>query len=239
MGLDIAEFIIAIEDEFQVEIWENEAPNIDTLDKLIAYLEQETAKSPHSKTEAADAFQDGFLSLQRFFAEELGVEISQLTPETELAPLLIPLRKRRRIWKKMIKDFSRRIPSLYGKVYLECGGRICVFIGFFFGLFVTIGLGVNVTTFLTGMVSGAIGGFVLFLAGLFLFSPLFSTIPKECRTLGGLAKIAVPAKICLNSNGQVWTRETITEAVLRITSEQTLVPVEKISLTEKFDRIFC
>ena len=243
MGLDIAEFMIAIEEEFQIDILESDAQNnIDTLEHLVTYLEEKTAKAPHSQTEADRVFQEGFLSLRRFFANELEVEISQLTPETEIAPLLIPLAKRRRIWKKIRKEFSYRVPSLSGKIFIEWIGGLCVFLGFFFGLFVTIGLDNDIPSLalrgLTGFGLGIGSGCVLFLILLLLFSPLFSTIPKDCRTLGGLAKSAVVTSISLDPNGQVWTRQTITEAILHLTSIQTGIPVEKISLTDKFVNLF-
>ena len=242
MGLEIAEFVMAVEDTFQVEILEDDFPSIDTLEQLITYLERKTAESLHSQTEADDMFQEKFLSLQRFFVQEFGVEISQLTPDTEIAPLLKPLSKRRRIWKKLRKDFSRHIPPLYGKFYAELVGGLCVFIGFFFGLFVTIGWD-NQEWFIVrgfiGLMSGTIVGVLLYLGGIFLFSPLFSTIPRECRTFGGLAKIAVAEKkINLDPNGQLWNRESIEQEVLRLASEQSGTPVEKISLTKKLVDLF-
>ena len=236
MGLEIAEFMIAIEDEFQVNIQETDAQNIDTLEQLVTYLEQETAKAPHSQTEAERMFQESFLLLQGFFAKELGVGNSQLTPETEIAPLLKPFAKRRRIWRKIRKEFSHRVPSLYGKIYFEWGGGLSVILGFFFGLFVTIGLDNGVMPLvlrgLIGFGLGIGGGFTFFIVGLLLFLPLFSTIPKECSTLGKLTRSTI-ASISLDHNGQAWTRKTITEAILRVASEQSGIPVEKISLTDR------
>ena len=241
MGLDIAEFAIAVEETFQIEFLEDDFPTINTLEELIASLERKTAEAPHSQSEADRVFREGFLSLQRLFSEELGVDISQLTPETEMAPLLKPLSRRRRIWKKVRKEFSSRIPVLYGKTYVEWGSGLCVFIGFFVGLFVTIGWDHNewiIVRGIIGLASGTLVGLLLFIMGLFLFLPLFSTIPRECRTLGGLAKAAVATKISLDPNGQVWNRESIEKEVLQIVHEQTGLPLEKISLTEKFVYLF-
>ena len=80
MGLDIAEFCIAIEEVFQVDILERDAQRIDTLEELIVYLERKTAEAPQSQDEADRVFQESFLSLQRLFAAELGIEASQLNP---------------------------------------------------------------------------------------------------------------------------------------------------------------
>ena len=242
MGLEIAEFMIAVEDTFQVEIFEGEIQGIETLDDLVAWLERETAKSPHSKKEADHVFQEGFLVVQSFFARELEVDSTQLMPETEIVPLLKSLGKRRWIWEKLRKEISRRIPPLCGKSYAEWGGGLCVVVGFFLGLFVMIGLDNTVKSLvirgIIGLISGVLGGFFLFRLGLFLFSPLFSTIPKGCRTLGGLAKCVVWTKVSLDPNGRLWSRESIEKEVLQLVSKNSWVPVEKISLSKKIVDVF-
>jgi len=43
MGLEIAEFMIAVEDTFQVEIFEGEIQGIETLDDLVAWLAKNLA----------------------------------------------------------------------------------------------------------------------------------------------------------------------------------------------------
>lgn len=241
MGLDIAEFVIAVEEAFQINIMESDAQNIETLGSLVDYLERETAKSPHSKAEADYIFREGFLTLQRFLVKELGVDPAQLSPETEIAPLLMPFRLRRRLWRKMRKEISASIPFLYGKTYVKWGGAVAVFFGFFTFLFSVICLDDTVLSFakfILGIVIGLATGFGFFLSGFFVFSPLFSSIPNDCRTLGGIARSAVRTKVSLDPNGRVWTRETIAEAVRRIAAEQTGMPVEKISFSERFIDLF-
>lgn len=69
MGLGIAEFVICIEEEFQIDILENDSLKIDTLNDLVDYPECETAKAPHSKEEASRVYRavDGrSYSMKRF-----------------------------------------------------------------------------------------------------------------------------------------------------------------------------
>jgi len=181
MGLDFAHFLLNVDEEFNVDLFAHDFSKISTLEDFITLLEEETAKSPHTQVEADHLFQEKFLVIQNFFAEELAIDPSHLTPETQVAPLLHSL-SRRRIWKKLREEISPNIPPLR-------------------------------------------------------WTLLFSTIPKDCNSLNGITRCIV-RKISLDSESKVWTRETITEAVLRIASEQTGIPREKISLTENVGKVF-
>ena len=163
MGLELAEFFLAIEDEFQVDIFGADFSYIQTLDDFITILEKETALAPHNQAQADRLFQEQFLVIQNFFAKELGVEHSQLTPETNTALLLRSLSSRRRIWKKMRKEISESIPPLYGKEYREWLGGISVFFAFVFGLILSIEWGVIASIFY----------------GPFLFGILYETVSRK------------------------------------------------------------
>ena|GEM_PF-2117474 len=246
MGLDLAEFLIYIEEGFNVELFANDFSNISTLEEFITLLEEETAKSPHTQVEADYLFQEKFLVIQNFFAKELAIDPSHLTPETQVASLLHPLSRRRRIWKKMRKEISPNIPPLDGKFYCEClgGMSVCfaVLILFIFALgAMSEWWGMLLLAIFYGIVVGFACGLVVFgiSVGFYrlCFSRLFSTIPKNCDSLQGVTRCIV-RKISLDSEGKIWNRETITEAVLRIISEQMGIPREQISLTEDMAKIF-
>ena len=182
MGLDFAHFLLDIEEEFNVDLFAHDFSKISTLEDFITLLEEETAKSPHTQVEADHLFQEKFLAIQNFFAKELAIDPSHLTPETSIAPLLHPLSRRRRIWEKMQKEISPIIPPLCCPL-------------------------------------------------------LFAHIPKDCNSLQGITRY-IARKICLDSEGKVWTRETITKSVLRLASEQTGISREKIPLTEDISKVF-
>jgi hypothetical protein len=245
MGLDVVEFLINLEEKFHIYFRaedENKASKIETIGDVISHVENIIAEFPHSSAEAERNSQNGMTTLSEFFARELNKNSSELFPKTEIKTLFKTLAERRRIWKKMQREISPNIPSLQGKTYCNVGGGICVFIGFFTGLGFIIELndGSNypIVNILLGIVSGFTAGGLLFLSGIFLFSPFFSAIPDQCRTLGNLIRYIVPTENFLDPNGQLWTRETITETVLHIASNQSGVPVEKISLLTKLTELF-
>jgi len=236
MGLDFAHFLLDIEEKFNVDLFAHDFFKINTLEDFITLLEEETAKSPHSQAEADILFQEKFLAVQNFFAEKLAIDISHLTPETQIAPLLRPLSRRRRIWKKLRKEISPNIPPLYGKQYNGCLGfmSVCIAVSIVFVFVLSAmlnSLGIVLPMVFYSIVVGCIFGLLV------CFPVLFSTIPTGCDSLGGITRHIV-RKISLDSEGKVWTRETITDAVLRLASEQTGIPKEKISLTEDVNKVF-
>jgi hypothetical protein len=83
------------------------------------------------------------------------------------------------------------------------------------------------------MVGGVIIGAAVHMVGMMLLGPMFSTIPKGCRTLEEITRCVVPTQICLAPNGQEWTRQSIERMVLRIASKASGLPVEKLSLSMK------
>lgn len=239
MGLDIAEMMIAFEEVFQVDILEEAAQNIETLDDIVDYIEQEVRKSPTSQTEADRIYAEGVVGLRRFLSEALEIDPPQLEQETELAALLLPLERRRALWKRMREEISDSIPGLYGTLYCQWGWAPAIFLGFLVGLLVVVvAPGPEIVLkVVPGVFCWAFVTLVLYIAGFFVFSPFFSGIPNECATLGGLARCAVRSRVSLDPHGRVWTRESIAEAVQVIVAEQTGLAREKFSLATKFSEL--
>lgn len=245
MGLDIAEFFLAVEEEFGVNTFEQSMIEFDTLNDLVSYLEQATALAPHTLEETQHVFLREFTTVQSFFAKELDIPLSELTPEMPIAPLLEPLAFRRRFWKalqsKLRDEYCYNVPKLQGRTYQRVGGGVCVLLGFFCGLLVVIESGAVTPISAHGFIGVATGFFVgmfLYMLGTLVFSPWFSTIPESCRTLGGVVKYVVPLKPSLDPDGQPWNRETIEKAVLRAAAENTGMPLKKLSLASRFRDIF-
>ena len=243
MGLDIAEFLLTLQEEFQIDIAEEDCPNMDTFEELVTYIERKIAESPRTQTEADGLFQEGFFTIRRFFNRELGIDSSLLTPVTKVAPLLLPLSHRRRVWKKLRKEMSKDIPSLvfgestqiwtFGICASICFLSCCYFIRWddWGCLFTRIIPGV-----FTSMLAGLFFGIISLIVSAAL--PFRSTIPKACDTLGDIVRLAIRTEISLDPEYRIWTRETIAKSVMRIASEQMGVPVEKISLTESVGEFF-
>ncbi|MGL4942942.1 MAG: hypothetical protein ACRC46_07110 [Thermoguttaceae bacterium] len=234
MALD--QFLILVEKKFHANLMDAEADEVLTLEELVVYLEQFTDKMPHSQDESDRLFQNKVAELLSIVVHETGIDESLVTPTTDLATVLKPISLRRRVWKKMQRSFSEHIPPLASKVYGIVGGFVSVCIGLVVAASVVLGQNPHnpnpmPNAILLACMVGGLAGFMCYWGGNILFGPLFSKIPKEGRTIKDIVRYAIPLNVCLDQDGQAWTRESIEKAVLRIASKTSGVPLEKISLS--------
>ena len=232
MALD--QFLILVEKKFNVDLME--ADDIDTLDKLAGYIEEYASKMPHSQEEADRLFQSKIAELRSIVAQEAGIDESTITPTTDLGTVLKTMSVRRRTWKKMQQGFSENVPPLTSKAYNIVGGFVSVCIGIV--VMISVMIMQNPTNpnpmpmvIMLGCIAAGIMGFGCYMSGCILFGMFFATIPQEGRTIEDIVHYAIPMQICVDRNGQAWTRESIEKAVLRIASKTSGIPVEKISLS--------
>ncbi len=234
MALD--QFLMKIEEEFGVNLMAPAADEILTLVELIAYLEKFTVEMPHSQEEVDQIFQDGIEKLRMIIAENSEIDVSLITPKTELESILKPRSVRRRIWHKMRQDFSDDIPSLTSKAYRFLGGIVCTLVGILIACSIVIGQNptkpnpMPIAVFL-GIFVGAFAAFLLYAVTEMVLAPFFATIPKECRTLEEIVAYVIPTRICVDRNGQQWNRESIEKTVLKIAGKSSGIPAKDISLT--------
>lgn len=232
MALD--QFLILVEKKFNVDLME--ADDIDTLDKLVGYLDDYISKMPHSQEEADHLFQSKITELRSIVAQEVGIDESTITPTTDLGTVLKTMSVRRRVWKKMQQGFSENVPPLTSKAYNIVGGFVSVCVGI--AVLFSVVLGQRPTNpnpmpiaIMLGCAAGGLMGFCFYMAGSILFGMFFATIPQEGRTIEDIIGYAIPMQICTDRNGQAWTRESIEKAVLRIASKTSGIPIENISLS--------
>jgi hypothetical protein len=83
MGLDLVEYLMAIEDAFEVAISDAEAERLETPAKLIDYLCAQLGTSP----DGPPLVQTAFYRLRAALALELDVERAQIRPESTVAQL--------------------------------------------------------------------------------------------------------------------------------------------------------
>ncbi|MCL2118290.1 MAG: hypothetical protein FWH27_07685 [Planctomycetaceae bacterium] len=239
MGLDLGDFLFAIEEQFCVDLMKDEDEQTNgSLDELVSYLEKHTEKMPHSQEEADQVFQSGIMTLRTFFAKELAMDVSSLNSTTETESLFKSNAVRRRVWKKLRQEISDNIPPLVSITYRLIGGGIAFCVGVIVVFSVIFGQSeTNPNPLPIAILLGAVAGFImalaLYQAGVIVLASIFSTIPTQCRTLEEIIRYVVPTQICLDPDGQIWTRESIEKAVLSITSKASGIPVEKISLSMK------
>jgi len=83
MGLDIVEYVVAIEDAFEITIPNADAATLDTPGKLIDYLCARLKGAP----DGPPLVQTAFYRLRSALADELGVERRQVHPDSMLSDL--------------------------------------------------------------------------------------------------------------------------------------------------------
>jgi acyl carrier protein len=202
MGLDGVELLMAIEDEFQIVITEDEAYHIQTPDDLttLVFSKLRDGGSPHCSS------QHSFYLVRQKIADKFGVQRNAVKPNTKLVELVD-----RKTRKRFLKNITRELSSSNG-VYLgfeqpeyikniRLVSSIIIFPILLYVLNYQIGYAV----------------FVLFLY-LWLFSlitePLKNELPKNFQTVADLVKINA------SLDSSVWSRHDVYERVKEIIVEQ-------------------
>ena len=117
MGLDIVEFVIAVEGALDINIPDKDAERLETPRMLIDYLCQRLAATERGEVNCLS--QRAFYRARRATAERFGVERSSLRPETVLADVI---GSRRSEWKALCADVgSTEWPRLKSDNWLTSG----------------------------------------------------------------------------------------------------------------------
>lgn len=103
MGLDLIEYVITVEDAFEIAIPDADAVHLDTPAKLIDYLCAHLGESP----DGPPLVQTAFYRLRTTLIHELGVGRDQIRPETTLAELTD--RSESEVWKAVAERLE--VPS--------------------------------------------------------------------------------------------------------------------------------
>jgi hypothetical protein len=102
MGLDLVEYVIAIEDAFEISIPDADAAELDTPGKLVDYL---CARLGEAR-DGAPLIQTVFYRLRAALATELGVERSRIRPQTMLGDLTD--RPSSAVWRPLLRVSESR-----------------------------------------------------------------------------------------------------------------------------------
>ena len=101
MGLDIVEFVIAVEDALNIDIPNKDAERLETPRMLIDYLCQRFDATHHGEVNCLS--QRAFYRARRATAERFGVERHSLRPKTEFADVM---RSRTSEWNALRADIG-------------------------------------------------------------------------------------------------------------------------------------
>jgi hypothetical protein len=106
MGLDLVEYVIAIEDAFEIEIPDANAARLETPGSVIDYLCARLGESP----DGPPLRQTAFYWLRRGIIDELGVSRAQVRPATRIQELTT--RKENDIWRAVARRLDVNAKTL-------------------------------------------------------------------------------------------------------------------------------
>jgi len=124
MGLDGVELILDIEEEFRVEIPDDEAGRMTTVGELWDYLKTHAAMSDPETCATSAAF----YALRRGLTQVAGVPREEIRPATEL-PTLFPKEARRNKWHALQREIDLTLPNLVLATWLRRALDVAGYLG--------------------------------------------------------------------------------------------------------------
>ena len=201
MGLDIVELIMAVEEDFGIELPDDEAVNLVTPALLTEYVLTRVELAGQSVCLSRKAF----YALRRVLMKEFGCPRVLVKPDTPLEAL-VPRLNRRDVWRRMQAALqAKRWPGLIRPRWMPV-------------ILFTVFAGVMVTLLFLGyrIIQSCFSGLLVGLAGLLATMPWRTEFPEHCRTVGELARkliILAPAVVA----HRTWTREEVAETIRQLT----------------------
>ena len=231
MGLDIAELMIAFEEEFKIDICELDAQRFETVGDAVDYFSRRLVGAPTTPDEAVRNRREGIRQATNALSETLAIESSAFGEET-LLNKLFPLENRNELWESVRNRFPDCLPELERDFYWYrfLIGTLIIF---------TVGIGGIVYTFVRFL---ELIFFFVFFGMIVVWSVLIIfcrsrekiVLPFDCRTVKGLAHRIIPDQIAFDRDGNPWTREGIERQVKAMFAEQFRIEPHAITLSTKF-----
>lgn len=211
MGLDYAEVLLAIEEEFLIEIPENDAQNFVTVKDVVDCVEGRIRENEVPAWKGKEILLDKTSNLRDELATALGVSREEIPADAPLEKL-IPRRMRKNLWENS--------PQLActGKLRRSCMQFLFFFVlviaGFYFFLALANGAGI-------GVVPGLVLWGIFLLAFYRIFRDRKTVFPfSGSTTITDVARILIAKEgIRINRNGEPWTREQIESRIVEMIAE--------------------
>ena len=231
MGLDLAEFLICIEEEFDININDNDSPfegEIEvTVAMMIDFVERKIREKETAELMAVDYPQKVFKQIKEFLAAYAEVSSEDVLPETQLADLFADHKRWQKIWQtdsneiREIGDVLWRLSNV-DQLYRNTRLMHIVWgltVMFFFPLLLWL-LGANKT----GVVIGAISFFVISAPFVWRIGRKIiyghCRIPPHLMTVGQLAEaITTHRHRHLAADGSPLSRSAIEDRVINILAD--------------------
>ncbi len=236
MGLDIAELMIAFEEEFNVDIFESDAQKIETVGDMVDLLSRQLVGAPTRREEAERNHREGVRQASEALSETLGIESASFNEET-LLKNLFPLENRNDLWERVRNRFPDRLLEL--ERHFSCLGFLVSVLGTL--LLVVVGSLFAARRFPAEPVFWMALAVMIF-AAIFLLCFCQSRekidFPYDCSNVKDLARRIIPDQICVDGNGNPWSRKTIERIVKAVAAEHLGVKPEEVDLSMRFGDMF-
>jgi acyl carrier protein len=217
MGLDAVELVMAVEEEFKVDLPAEEAVQCETVGKLVDLVHSKVRQS------AADPClsQRGFYVVRKTLMGVLGLERSRITPESVLENL-IPRDDRVTVWRKVFQSLqgdSAVAPTLICPRWMKwmtslvIPGTVCVLITALTWL-------PFIAAFLIAVVAGLLTG--------------LTTIPFRIEFPASCSRVKDLVRYVGSLDPRVWSKETVFVKLREIIVEQLGVKESQVTLEAHF-----
>jgi hypothetical protein len=216
MGLDGVELIMAVEDEFGLEIPEEDAQEFSTVGDLYDYLVARVGSQNAKRCLSSAAF----YRLRRVLCAEAGAARRSVLPDTRLDGI-IPWRHRRAVWRSVRRELGLKLPQLSAPWVLDIA-QLCV----------VVGLGTLLVRCLIGWTPWwRLAELLAFGIALDLVTrPLFRRFPRRAYTVRDAVRyILARDGERLATETCAWRPEEVWTALQRVVRRQLAVPPEKVT----------
>lgn len=217
MGLDGVELILAIEDEFQIAITDEEAERSETPALLtdIVY-----SKLRHTESEECPS-QHGFYKVRKFISRLLKIPTKKVKPDMPLTAL-IKIRERRKHWPLILSELSNG-QTVFAPLQRPKWIKFLIYLVIpLFALSVLPGYTYNSY------------GFSVLITGLLIPLLMFVTIPMKYNFSDNYKYVKDLIKITGTLQARAWNRDEVYNKIKKMISEQLRIDEEKITPNSHF-----
>jgi len=233
MGLDVAEIVMTVENEFQIQIHDEALSHVHTVGDMSAYVAQAVGDSTSRECPSLRVF----LTLRRAMLQVLDVTRSDLRPSTPLTS--IPRNLRAKLWVCVADRTGYALPALglpWTITLLDVAIRLLVILG----VLPLIVLAVVELPLIIAMLAGTVGITLLFVVAVSDYDlwrrwSLATEFPGNCHNIGDLVRRVTRLEAIreFRASNQPDSVD-IYLRVKRIVSEHLNVPAENITPQSRF-----
>jgi hypothetical protein len=226
MGLDLVELVMRVEEEYGIEIGDDEAAQLETCGQLHQFLLGKLNIQPSERCLSSATF----YRMRRSLVELSGQSRCEISPQTPMNQLL-PLRQRRANWQQLKERSHLNLPDLELPELLH----LTIFVGFGALWLTSLGCAIGNAPLWSGLFFfGGIGYLSLIWK---ITKPFAICFPDSCRSVGSATKTAMFSSLPSVSPEPVSMKtEELWQSLQAIIADELSVPLEKVTLDAHFIR---